>query len=300
MSADAPPVPPTGASTRKDRMTTRFARLCTAVAAVAALASSALADEGLKWVWTKGQSINYKNSTDANVDLITPQGPMKQTVSMTMVMNLAVKEVAEDGTATIETKYTSAKIDMEVPMMGKMSYDSSSKENDENNPMSAIGQALNKSFTMVVEPSGKIRSVKGLADLMGDLGQMGPMFSEEAMKANLEQSFYVLPDKPAAKGDTWTRTSEQEPLKMENVYTLNSVSGNSAEIGVDVKVSLSTDEVMGMKVTLDEGKGKGTITFDNGVLKRSEGTANFSIKLSSPQGEVTQKAVTKTTVEKVD
>lgn len=281
-------------------MATRFARFCSTVAAVAALASTALAEDGLKWAWTKGQTINYKNATDANVDLITPQGPMKQTVAMSMVMNLVVKEVAEDGAATIETKYTSAKIDMEVPMMGKMSYDSASKEQDENNPMAAIGSALNKTFTMVVEPSGKIRSVKGLADLMGDLGQMGPMFSEEAMKANLEQSFYVLPDKPAAKGDTWTRTSEQEPLKMENVYTLNSVSGNSAEIAVDVKVSLSTDEVMGMKVTLDEGKGKGTITFDNGVLKRSEGTANFSIKLSSPQGEVTQKAVTKTTVEKVD
>lgn len=280
-----------------------FSRLlCTAAAictGAGLLASPASASE-LKYKFEKGQTLKYRvtNETVANMDMGGQQ--MKQNVILGTDLSMMVKEVAEDGSATFEAKYTAAKLDMDSPM-GKMNFDSSKKEG--NSPMlETMGGMIDKPFTLVLTSSGQVKEIKGLAEAMGAAAGMGEMFGEEQMKATFEQAFYVLPDGPAEAGKSWMRESKQGPMKFENTYTLKSIDGGIATIEGVGKITLTEKEQMGMTIELKESEAKSTITFDagKGQLTKSVGTGNFTMAMSGQGMTMSTKASTKTTTERID
>jgi len=288
-------------------MMTAFKRLgtmCAAGMTLFAAASPALAGPELAYHFKPDQALKYRMTTDVDANTTMPgMGEMKQTIHMVMDTSMNVQKVEEDGTASIEVKYTAVKMDIDSGMMGKMSYDSSKKDEGEGSPLAEVGKMIDKPFVIVMEKSGKVREVKGLADIMPANPMMEQMFSDEQMRATFQQAFYFLPDSPSAKeGDTWSRSYEQGPMKFTNDYTLKSLGESEATINAKTNVSLTSEEMMGMKVKMEDGKGDGVITFDTaaGMLKAFEGQSTFTMQMSGPQGEIKQKATSKIKTTKID
>ena len=120
---------------------------------------------------------------------------------------------------------------------------------------SVLGAMKDGTFNFTINNKGEVGSVTGINDMMQHAmssvnspaavamaSGMSNTFNEENFKQNLRQSFNMYPDKPVKPGDTWTNTttmnSQGTDIKMDNNYTLESVSGNIANVKVDSKISL--------------------------------------------------------------
>src|SRR6185503_10534986 len=84
----------------------------------------------LRYKWNKGEEVRYRvtqQSTATVAGLPSGMGPMNIDTTMTQVVRSVVKDVAADGSATIEHVYESIKMDIDSPM-AKMAFDSANKD----------------------------------------------------------------------------------------------------------------------------------------------------------------------------
>jgi hypothetical protein len=288
----------------------------------------------LRYAWTKGETIRHRTTQEiTSVISGLPGGMPDVTVTQTMAQVLAstVEDVAADGTATLKQLIESVKIDMNTPDQ-KMSYDSASPD-----AATGSGDALMKNmlsgivgqpYTVVLAAKGSVQKIEGVAALMEKMFKSLPqdpsgammrstmrgMFSEDAMRNMMGQSFAVMPEKPVGIGETWTsETTIKNPmlgdLTTALASTLKSVDGTAATITTKLAIRKSASgpsptNPMGFTMDIGDSTGEGDLLFDMNkgrVLRTAmRSVMPMTMSGSAPDGTAVNMKTDVTSVVKVE
>jgi len=187
-----------------------------ALLALSFIALPALAQDKteLKWKFEKNKPIYQELTTETTQDMKVMGMDVKQKQKQTFYFSWTPTEV-KDGSWIIKQKIEGVK--MEIELAGnKLAYDSTAPGAG-NNPLADFFKALDgTSFTLTVGPDMRVTKVEGRKDFLDKLlapnQQMKPLLesilSEDALKQMADPSFAVVPNKEAAKGDTWNYSAK--------------------------------------------------------------------------------------------
>jgi surface antigen len=249
----------------------------------------------LKFNAPKGQKFEYGMDMDMT---------MKAGMDMKMKMGMGYQfEVTGDSAGYKTVSSTFSKIGMNMNMMGmSMDFDSDKPSTDTAGPMAIMGKMLGAmkggKFTFTMNEKGEVGSVTGMKEMMEkafasiDVNQgammtqsIGKSFDEASFKKNIEQSFAAYPDKPVKPGDTWTKTTNNETqgmkMKMDNTYTLESVTDGVANIKTVSKISSASDTTT---VKMDmKGDATGTMKYDVATGMPLGGVMDMKMQVNVPQ-----------------
>lgn len=278
----------------------RSISLLTAVAVLAPLAGQ----DGVKlrWQFKAGDVLRYRMTTEQSIEMsMMPGTTMENTIGF--VLHEDVKEVAADGTASLDVGYEAMRVDVDTGMGTRMSFDSTLTGDDvkANDPMltKVAKQMLEAKLHMKLEPSGHVGEIVGMKELLAKVtddlapdmtGQMlKRMFSEDSLRKMVEVN--VFPDKALVLGDTWKRNFEQAAppigtlkFAVDNKLTGQEDHGGSscAKIAMTTKMTLGSDDssASAMSATMDESKGEGTMWFDTKRGRMVEVEQAWDMKMS--------------------
>ncbi len=258
---------------------------------IAAAALLALQDEkvDLKWKFQKGQELRYRVSNKSTVDMaaMTLEHSTKTTFSY------AVTDVAEDGSAAITVKYEAVATQATGPM--EYDYDSEKQKEPPAHPaVQAMSRIVGQSFSLKMDPSGKVREVKGLDKMLEALfkaGEDDPQaalarqmlkqnFSDEAIRSNMQQMFMPLPEGRVGKGDSWKNDlTAQVPMvgkmTLASQTRLADVKGRDAHLEQEWKLEpkeggepdKEKNPMAGMiQITGMKAKAKGVFSLERGLF----------------------------------
>lgn len=193
-----------------------------------------------------------------------------------MVMESTYDVAAGEGSdKKITVTYDRIAMEMKTPM-GNMNYDSKdpSKSNDK---LAVMSNMLHKPFTMEVSEQGEIKKVDGLSAIVNSMGdtsteegaamrkQMAGTFNDSMVRSLMQQSLNIFPDHPVRPGETWKKVYDLNMgmmnMKMENEFKLKDVTGNTAHLDINSKISgggAGSGEMKNMNINLS-GDQQGTM-----------------------------------------
>ena len=206
----------------------------------------------LKFNLQNGKTYEYKMAMDMDNEA---QG---QKIKSVMSFDYDIAVVGDSaGVKTLKATYKHIDMDMTAPG-GKMSFNSDKATDTANlqaNPMAVMGKVfgamVGKSFTLKVDPEGKVTSVSGLSEMADamlnsiDLPEeakpqvrqtFDAQFNEDNMKQTFSQAFNIFPNKPVKVGDKWDKQ-----LNMSGMVGT----------GADAKTTYTVKDISNEKVTLD-------------------------------------------------
>ena len=161
-------------------------------------------------------------------------------------MTMKVKEVTSDG-AKIEVQFIRLK-SKSVTVLGEVLMNSEGNADQIQNKM--LKGMMNKPFTVTANISGQIVAVEGAENLWADLSSMNlddnaaatakktleQFMDDSALKSNIEQAMVRYSDSKVKEGDKWnsmTQLPMDFPIKVDNSWSLISVSGSIAKVNAD-------------------------------------------------------------------
>jgi hypothetical protein len=272
-------------------------------------------DAALRYRWTKGQSLRYRTTQESNVVMsgIPGAGDMAITTTITEVHAITPSDVAADGTATLQLKFESMKVDVASPM-GSMTIDSAAS-GAAADPMVANAQKIlaavvGESVTMVMAPTGAVTSVTGMARINeklkstlgagaapGILEGIGSMLTDDAFKGAMGQSFANLPDKVVKAGETWQSTLNLPnpigAMTSTNTFTVKGVERvegkDVTRVGIAQKIAVAPGGMIGpMSVSVNQGTGDGEMLIDHrlGQMVKTSNrlTLPMTMSMTGPDG----------------
>ena len=261
-----------------------------AIAIITALNSSA--QNGNTLSFPKGQKLEMTAQTKAVITQQVMGQSMDMNVNSIIVRSFDIEEV-KNGTARIEHKIKKLQFDFDA--MGQAQTFDSDKPED---MKSEIGKSLEKSiknkYSMSVDPTGKIISVKAdddnpnkeaesedmMANVMGQFAE-----GLEVPKSGDIISLKVATSGDFAKGKTWTDSlsgGESGTVK----YTVSNVSTNEVLIDYVSEGTTKKKQEVGAGMEMDvnlKNKTTGIITLDKktGLLKKrtvdSQGSGTMEV-----------------------
>lgn len=275
------------------------------VSALAVLAPLAGQDgTQLRWQFNVGDVLRYRVTMDQSIEM---SGMADHTTNNQVIAVLRedVKEVAADGTASIEFRYEAMRFAMN--MGSPVTFDSTLTGEDakKNDPdlAKAIGPMLEAKLHMKFASNGRVSEISGVKEMLelavkglarDGTGQMlEGMFSEDSTQQRLEAN--VFPDKALVAGDTWQRTREQKAPALGTMKTVidNEFVGLEqhggiacAKIVLTEKLSIESDDSSdeSVQVSLVGSKGEGTLWFDpqRGRMVESTLLTDLHMALGAP------------------
>jgi hypothetical protein len=306
-----------------------FALLCGLALVVPA---SAQDKADLKWKLEKGKTFFQTMTTKTKQTMKVQGTEVIQNQDQTFYFQWTVHDV-KDGEVIIKQKIIGLKMSIDIGG-SKINFDSTSKQDNTNNPLAKFFQALNNNeFTLTLSTKDvtkgiQVTKIEGQEqfrkNLIGANPQMEALLknilSDQALKEMAEPTFNALPNKEVTKGEAgkWTRKSELSmgPIgKYETTYTY---TYEGKEKNLD-KISVSTDlkytpptekESVGLPfkikdATLKSKSSSGTLLFDpaKGWVVSSdtkltiEGSLTIEIGGQGTKVDLTQEQETKVTTE---
>jgi hypothetical protein len=159
---------------------------------------------------------------------------------------------------------------MESPMAGTQTFDSDNPKDLESDAGKSLGKALNSKYSMTLDATGKVVSVKtddpkaqtAQADendpMAGMLSQLAQGL--DAPKAGDKSAFKILPDKEISKGDNWTDST----LAGLATYTVSDINDTAIIITYAANGGMQKkQEMMGQEITINtKDTTTGTIVLD--------------------------------------
>ena len=218
----------------------------------------------LKFNLSKGSGYDY----NMTLDMTTKVNAGGQDVNVDNTMGIGYHfNVLGDSAGWKRISSRISKIVMNINTGGmNINYDSD-KPLDTADVMSAtfaktLGNMKGSEFVFIMNGKGEVGSVTGMNEMWQRMSSgednsmsngMGNPFNEENFKQNMQAAFGSYPDKPVKPGDSWTKTTTTTNagilMNMESVYTLDSHSGNIANVNVNSKIS-STDTTLNFNGTM--------------------------------------------------
>ncbi|HYN06008.1 MAG TPA: DUF6263 family protein [Vicinamibacterales bacterium] len=303
------------------------------VAVVLGAASSLSGQEGvLRYRWTKGEVLRYRvvQETNAAMTGVPGLGEMNVRNVMTQVQEMTTKDVAADGTATVQNKFESMRMEMGTPM-GTFVYDSTQPPDPNANEIIAqiaasMGAMIGESITLMMSPNGAIQKIEGMSAIMeklkktapsgamGALGGLDSMLTDDAMKGSFGQGFGHLPTTPVKAGDSWkNEITMPNPFGTMTIATNFSLKGVETIGGKELARIASTATIkaapgatpppmpMPMTIQFTDGTGQGEMLFDRKLGRTQkttfETTLPMTMSMTAPDGSaLNMSALTKTTM----
>ncbi len=266
----------------------------------------------LKFNLPKGQGFDY----NMNMNVTTTGKAGGQDINVKNGMTFGYRfEVIDDSSSWKKIQATISKIAMNISAGGQnINYNSDQPVDTSDVVNSTFAQVMDAlkgaQFEFIMNTNGKVGYVSGINEMVQKMKDKAPSddmasgmagaFDEESFKQNLQQAFGLYPGKPVKPGDTWKSTtstmSSGIELKMDNVYTLQSVSGNIANVKVNSKISSpSSDSVT---ITNMSGSYSGTMQFDipTGIPSRGDVDMILNINVNAGGQSIPMKTDVKMTI----
>lgn len=264
------------------------------IAVAAGMASPAAAQSvQLRYRWTKGDVLEYGVTLHSIGDVsgVPGRDDTKSEQTITQRITLTVDDVAPDGAASLHETVTAIRSEVSAPV-GKIIVDTARPSEDTTDP---VGQAMSKMLAAVIDqpinivlaPDGTVTSVEGGSRLLQRIAAgtnadrvataasqaLTSMYSDEAIRSMIEQSFPKLPTQPLKPGGSWSgqiALGNQAIGRITAVltFTLKRVdaSTNRATITVAMKLTQETKPPTAgatrMTMTLGDSGGEGSLVFD--------------------------------------
>jgi len=272
------------------------APLLVTIAAVAAGAAGPPAAEQsvqLRYQWTKGDVLEYRVTLHSTGEVSGVPGRQDTRTEQTITqrITLTVDGVAPSGVASVHETVTAIRSESSAPV-GKIVVDTAKPSDDTTDP---IGQAMSKMLAavvgqpinIVIAPDGTVRSIEGGSRLLERIAEganadpdmaaasqaLTSLYSDDAIRGMLEQSFPKLPAQPVKPGDNWTGQIALGNHTIGRIaaaitFTLKRVDSASGRATVAAVMKL-TQEVKPpaagptrMTMTLGDSRGEGELVFD--------------------------------------
>jgi len=257
----------------------------------------------LQWKYEEGAELIYRQTVGSETEM---PGQGLATTEMIYTLRWNVRDVADNGDATVQITTDRVQMSMEGPM-GTMTIDSASDEEAAAPQMKIFAAMAGMSYTLTVGPNGKLRSLEGMEELrqriresMAD-EQMGAMldqlldqsFSDDAMKNMFQQGIQSFPEGEVGPGDTWD-VSFEAPLPMIGSMTTHMTftlerfeERGGATIAIisnlgTIEMTADEDNPMAGMMQLGNAASIGTIEFDvdRGLLVKSTASTTMEMTLS--------------------
>ena len=161
-------------------------------------------------------------------------------------MKLKIKELTGDG-AKIEMQFIKLK-SKSVTVLGEVLMDSEGDAEQVQNKM--VKAIMNKPFTVTANKFGQIVNVEGAENLLADLSSVNlddrtaatakqtleQFMDNSALRSNIEQAMVRYSEGKVKEGDKWNSKTELPldfPIKVDNSWSLVSLSGGTAKVNAD-------------------------------------------------------------------
>jgi hypothetical protein len=215
------------------------AALLVAVSAVPVLAQEAVAPD---YKWVKGETARYKMTIEKHQKATGAQ-QLELTHSRWYLWTQQVTDVAADGAATVEMKFESAGVRLQIPSAQlDFTYDPANPD-DEKRRTSALAipytGIVGESLTYKVSKKGKILGVVGFDKLgtkvidgvkAAPKGASYVLLAQDSLQdlldGQMEGIFRLLPEKPVVPGTLYKKAKIREPnpaignLILQTDYTM--------------------------------------------------------------------------------
>lgn len=252
--------------------------ICSLAVVVLASASSARANEALRWKFTQGDKLPYVLVQKS--DILVDASGVEFEVTSKQVMDLTwtVDSVASDGTAEITQTIDRFIISVNSPLTGLFEFDSAAKvEEPEEGEEGAAqpgggpgGQMLQQfgplvesmigaPFKMKVTPQGDVQDVQLPEKLVELLEQdarggggsaffallLGGGFGEDNIKEMVGRAVVKLPEDATAEGAEWHQEFETKlgPLGVQRTKVTFSYAGDEERDGKNVRKIATSEEL---------------------------------------------------------
>lgn len=189
----------------------------------------------------------YELQLNSNQDMIQSFSGMEQTIKNNQESVLSVNVLSvENGEAVLELRHLRMNVFVDVGMM-QLEFDT---EKEVANPFNSLLKGMvDEPFTVTISSKGKVKSVEGVEKVLANaekkatdipadqMAQIRPMlsqqFSNQAMLANLQNSFLVYPDNDLTAGSSWSSDlymGDDMGATMAYDWTLESASADNWQI----------------------------------------------------------------------
>jgi len=269
-----------------------------ALGALLTAPTSAMAQKQLRWKFKPGQK--FELAIKQNMDMSMKQGPLGG--AMNTVMNLQatviweVRKVDAKGTADILASIKRIAMSANLPMVGKIEYDSASKKAPAGMAVpfaKSIQPMIGAKYTQTINANGEMVKVEitketlAAWDKLPNGKDLKKGFTKEGMSQLTGWLGMQVPSKAIQVGSTWNRTTEMKlptgQFKGDLTYTYKGVEQRGGvaldKIDVKLKVDLQQKKVAGPTVTLEAQEGSGVLYFDNVAGQLVESTVKQKLTL---------------------
>ncbi|MFA5794171.1 MAG: DUF6263 family protein [Candidatus Brocadiia bacterium] len=277
----------------------------------------------LEWKFFKDNTYKYKMTQEMISNTSEPtMGEQKMAMKQEINYSQKVMGVNENGAGILETTYNTVNLNADIPMLGKIKFDSTNPEdiatldNSDPAPQKMLFRPfmvmLGKKLTVNMDKSGQVIEVKGISELMDELLKGNERFADQ-IKASFNEKWYTslmtqantrLPGAIVAKGESWTNETEipvpmagNIKLAIKSTYMGSEIYNNRNCARIDDQITLSFNleqlQQLGDKVKIEWSNNNGIrktyFDFQVGQVIKSEAnmrlTMDVTIKSASSQDE---------------
>lgn len=247
---------------------------------------------------SKGQQITITSVLTQDIDMIGMGMQMKNDTRSTGIV-----EVKDTDKENFTSTYTLSKMNFNMDMMGQQnSYNSEKPEDKESEMGKTFSEKIGKQVSVLInKKTGKATLEKTattpkaneepnpLDGLMNSFGSVGD-------DATVETIFFIIPT-GKKMGDSWIDSSITKGMKELRTYTIKSMNGNMANIGLFSKLEGNNSiESQGMQMdVVISAKTEGEIMVDtkSSLVKKRSSVMDLtgSIEVMGQSVPITSKAI---------
>ena len=277
---------------------------CLPVMLAAAVPSTAVGQDDLRWKFQSGETLKYQVQQKMQTEMSVGGQKINTNMQQSMDMSWKVADVSPTGMASVSQTVDRVQMKMEGGPFGSLQFDTSSSEVPTNPIVKAMSEVFRKivgqEFRMTMNPTGKVEKVEVPAQLLQALNSAGASnaLNEDTLKQMMEQSSVLLPATAVTAGQSWESSQQiQLPFGEMKVASLMTYAGRDASTGmarINMKptITVSPKEGSPLQLTMKKSEGTGQVLFDpaKGRIVRSDLDLTLVMQVSQ-QGQVIDQVV---------
>lgn len=199
----------------------------------------------IRWKFEKEKKIYQEMVTKTTQAMKVMGMEVNQTQEQTFYFSWELKDEDKDKNITLLQKIEGVKLQIDIAG-NPIKFDSSSPGSANTSLAEFFKQLVGTEFKVTLDKDMRVVKVEGRDEFLKKLGQanqtMEPLLkkvlNEDALKQMADPAFGMVPGRPVAKGESWSRDSKLNlgPIgsyKNAYKYTLENVNKDVADIRVD-------------------------------------------------------------------